>query len=95
MAKTYPYIPSLWVDFLYCVQDHPLINWPESETTRKQIADVSECNSGRKIKRNPDGSAQTEVIETLLHEMRAVALEEFSVMSDLFIHSRINVTPSR
>lgn len=83
MAKTYPYIPSLWVDFLYCVQEHSLIDWPKSETTPKQIADVIECNSGHKIKRNPDGSAQTEVIEALLHEMRAAALEQFNDLSDL------------
>ena len=83
MAKTYPYIPSLWVDFPYCVLEHPLIDWTESETTPKQIADVIECNSGRKIERNPDGSAQTEVIEALLHEMRAAALEQFNDLSDL------------
>lgn len=83
MAKTYPLIPSLWVDFPYCVQDHHLIDWPASETTPKHIADLIEHNSGRKIERNLDGSAQTEVIDALFHEMREVALEEFNAMSDL------------
>ena len=64
------------------------IDWGTDLTLPKHTVDLIERNTGRKIKRNADGSALTSDVDALLAELRAKALEQFYAIGNNSLEPR-------